>query len=108
MSQDRPSHDLATSGVSSNQAPTGAAEQTSPLSGTPSSEGQEKSSEGQAKLSESQGMPSAARQIPLPGHVTLPAEVQREHDAAVAEIRRAYQAIPPGARIRLAKRTSNL
>ena len=30
------------------------------------------------------------------------------HRAAVAELRRAYEAIPPGAPVRLAKRTSNL
>jgi FAD/FMN-containing dehydrogenase len=38
----------------------------------------------------------------------LPAVEQQEHRAAVQEIRRAYAAIPPGAKVRLAKRTSNL
>src|SRR5258705_6048909 len=38
----------------------------------------------------------------------LPAGVQRAHEAAVATIQRAYAAVPAGAKVRLAKRTSNL
>ena len=38
----------------------------------------------------------------------MPALEDQEHRAAVEEIRRAYAAIPPGAKVRLAKRTSNL
>ena len=38
---------------------------------------------------------------------TVP-EAMAAHRAAVGELRRAYSAIPPGARVRLAKRTSNL
>ena len=39
---------------------------------------------------------------------TLPAGVRAEHAAAVAAIRAAYAAAPPGSKVRLAKRTSNL
>jgi FAD/FMN-containing dehydrogenase len=42
------------------------------------------------------------------GQVELPSAVAAGHHAAVAGIRAAYAAIPPGARVRLAKRTSNL
>ncbi len=38
----------------------------------------------------------------------LPAGVREEHAAAVAAIRAAYAAAPPGSKVRLAKRTSNL
>ena len=38
----------------------------------------------------------------------LPAGVRQAHDAAVAAIQQAYAAVPPGAKVRLAKRTSNL
>ena len=40
--------------------------------------------------------------------VRVPATVLAEHQAAVAAIREAYAAIPPGSPVRLAKRTSNL
>jgi len=40
--------------------------------------------------------------------VRLPATVAAEHQAAVAAIRAAYAALPPGSPVRLAKRTSNL
>ncbi len=39
---------------------------------------------------------------------TLPAGVRQAHEAAVATLQRAYRAAPAGAKIRLAKRTSNL
>jgi FAD/FMN-containing dehydrogenase len=48
------------------------------------------------------GAASLAR--PAPAARQAPAE----HQAAVADLRRAYAAIPPGGRVRLAKRTSNL
>ncbi len=38
----------------------------------------------------------------------LPAGVREQHAAAVAAIREAYAAAPPGSKVRLAKRTSNL
>ena len=38
----------------------------------------------------------------------LPAGVRQAHEAAVAAIQQAYAAVPPGAKVRLAKRTSNL
>jgi FAD/FMN-containing dehydrogenase len=38
----------------------------------------------------------------------LPPRVRSQHEAAVAAIRDAYAAMPPGAQVRLAKRTSNL
>jgi FAD/FMN-containing dehydrogenase len=43
-----------------------------------------------------------------PPRVRLPATVRAEHRAAVAAIREAYAALPPGSAVRLAKRTSNL
>jgi FAD/FMN-containing dehydrogenase len=42
------------------------------------------------------------------GPESLPDGVRQAHEASVAEIRRAYTAIPPGSKVRLAKRTSNL
>jgi FAD/FMN-containing dehydrogenase len=44
----------------------------------------------------------------MPPRVRLPATVLAEHRAAVAAIREAYAAMPPGSPVRLAKRTSNL
>ncbi len=38
----------------------------------------------------------------------LPAGVRQAHEAAVAALQQAYAAAPPGAKVRLAKRTSNL
>src|SRR5579863_2459748 len=40
--------------------------------------------------------------------VRLPPEVAAAHQAAVAALRESYQALPAGAPVRLAKRTSNL
>ena len=40
--------------------------------------------------------------------VPLPSAVAAEHQAAVEALRRSYAALPPGAPVRLAKRTSNL
>src|SRR5215469_5018137 len=40
--------------------------------------------------------------------VQLPPVVAAEHRAAVAALRESYAALPPGAPVRLAKRTSNL
>jgi FAD/FMN-containing dehydrogenase len=50
-----------------------------------------------------QAAPGAA-----PPAAFLPATVRSAHEAAVAAIRDAYAALPPGAPVRLAKRTSNL
>ena len=44
----------------------------------------------------------------MTAQVELPATVGAQHQAAVDAIRRAYAALPPGAPVRLAKRTSNL
>jgi FAD/FMN-containing dehydrogenase len=44
----------------------------------------------------------------LTAQVELPATVGAQHQAAVDAIRRSYAALPPGTRVRLAKRTSNL
>jgi len=38
----------------------------------------------------------------------LPAGVRQAHEAAVARLQQAYAAVPPGTKVRLAKRTSNL
>ena len=38
----------------------------------------------------------------------LPAGLKQAHEAAVASLQRAYTAVPPGTKVRLAKRTSNL
>src|ERR1035441_8748592 len=43
-----------------------------------------------------------------PHHIWTVIRRAAQSAAAVAEIRRAYAAIPPGAKVRLAKRTSNL
>ncbi len=40
--------------------------------------------------------------------MALPAGVRQAHEAAVATIQAAYAAVPPGTKVRLAKRTSNL
>ncbi len=50
---------------------------------------------------------AAARNEGVPRDV-LPAHERAAHEAAVAELRRAYAAVPPGRSVRLAKRTSNL
>ena len=53
--------------------------------------------------------PAATDTAPRPVRgVRVPATVLAEHQAAVAAIREAYAAIPPGSPVRLAKRTSNL
>jgi FAD/FMN-containing dehydrogenase len=51
------------------------------------------------------GNPGAA---PLARPAPAARQAPAEHQAAVADLRRAYAAIPPGGRVRLAKRTSNL
>ena len=38
----------------------------------------------------------------------VPSERRRDHERAVEAARSSFAAIPPGARVRLAKRTSNL
>ena len=54
------------------------------------------------------GRQDLATQGTAPPRVRLPATVLAEHRAAVAAIREAYAALPPGSPVRLAKRTSNL
>ena len=54
------------------------------------------------------GHPEAAAPGATASHVQLPPVVAAEHRAAVAAIREAYAALPAGAPVRLAKRTSNL
>ena len=44
----------------------------------------------------------------MPGMASTPADALAAHEAAVARLREAYAALPPGAPVRLAKRTSNL
>jgi len=52
--------------------------------------------------------PRGGEPVPSGAPGPLPAGVRQAHEAAVADIRRAYAAIPPGGKVRLAKRTSNL
>jgi len=54
------------------------------------------------------GKAAAPAEPAAPAGPQLPPEVAAGHQAAVSELRAAYAAIPPGARVRLAKRTSNL
>jgi FAD/FMN-containing dehydrogenase len=50
----------------------------------------------------------ATGQVTAPALRPAPSERRRDHERAVEAARRSYAAIPPGARVRLAKRTSNL
>ena len=52
--------------------------------------------------------PGAAAPGATASQVQLPPVVAAEHQAAVAAFREAYAALPAGAPVRLAKRTSNL
>jgi FAD/FMN-containing dehydrogenase len=54
------------------------------------------------------GRPEPAGPGPVAPAVPLPAAVAAEHQAAVEALRLSYAALPPGAPVRLAKRTSNL
>jgi FAD/FMN-containing dehydrogenase len=54
------------------------------------------------------GRPGAAVPATAPPVVQLPPVVAAEHRAAVAAMRESYAALPAGAPVRLAKRTSNL
>jgi len=55
-----------------------------------------------------EGRPGSARPRSVVPAVQLPPTVAAEHQAAVAALRESYAALPPGAPVRLAKRTSNL
>ena len=52
--------------------------------------------------------PASAAEALAGAAEALPAGVRQAHEAAVAAIQQAYAAVPPGAKVRLAKRTSNL
>ena len=52
--------------------------------------------------------PGSGGAAPATAAEALPAGVRQAHEAAAAAIQQAYAAVPPGAKVRLAKRTSNL
>jgi len=74
---------------------------------TEATDGQGRSVDDHGNLSvdTADGLPRSSNPEPPAG---LDAREDQEYRAAVQEIRRAYAAIPPGAKVRLAKRTSNL